>query len=53
MDYVTRQTIKLDILPLELFETGQITPSSDFGGWFYLLSFLFIYVESLKNHNKS
>jgi len=53
VDYFTLQTIKPDILPTKLFKTGQITPLAVLEGGFVFFSFLFISVESLKNHNKS
>jgi len=58
MNYIILSTIKSGILPPELFKTGQITPWGGFEQWFcynnIILSFyLFISVESLKNHSKS
>ena len=63
--YLTPQTIKLSILPPELFKTVYFTPGRfsmvvllQFGGFAIVMvvlsfSFLFISGESLKNHSKS
>jgi hypothetical protein len=59
MHYFTPQTINPDFLPPEFSKTSQILLSSGFGRGFATvtvvlsLSFLFISVESLKNHSKS
>ena len=58
VDYIIPSTIKLGILLTELFKTGQIIPWGSFEWWFchsntvLPFSFLFISVESLKNHSK-
>jgi hypothetical protein len=51
--------MKRSNLPLELCKTGQITPRAVLDGGFatvtvvFVLFFLFISSESLKNHSKS